>query len=89
MVGLKYPTMAHLAGTQGKVELEAIVSSDGTVKKANALSGPPLLADWMKVALKDWRFSGCSPNAGTCRYKVTFVFEMMTGICNLPHCPND
>jgi hypothetical protein len=89
MVGLKYPIMAHLSGAEGKIELEAIVLRGGTVKDANAISGPPLLAHSMMDALKEWRFTGCSAGAVPCRYKVTFVFEMMTGSCELSECPNE
>src|SRR5579872_2792279 len=89
MVGLKYPRLAHLAGTQGKIELEATISSEGTVKQTHAISGPPLLSGDMAHRLREWRFSGCSANASACRYRVTFVFEMMTGVCSLPECPNE
>src|SRR5438128_8933667 len=89
IVGLKYPRLAQSAGVEGKVELEAIVSSDGSVKEAHSISGPPLLADWMEEALKEWRFTGCSHSSAPCRYKVTFVFELMTGSCDISQCPNE
>jgi hypothetical protein len=89
MVGLKYPIMAQLSGAQGKIELEAIVLRDRTVKEANAISGPALLAHSMIEALIEWRFTGCSSTTVPCRYRVTFVFEMMTGSCELSQCPNE
>ena len=88
MVGLKYPRMAHYAGAEGKVELEALVSSDGTVKSVASVSGPRLLADWMNIALMEWRFTGCTTNEAPCKYRVTFIFERLTGTCWLPNCPN-
>lgn len=89
MTGLKYPRLAHFAGVQGKVELEAIVSRDGGVEEVHTISGPPLLAEWMKEALKEWLFTNCSQISVPCRYKVTFVFELMTGSCEMSQCPNE
>ena len=89
MVGLKYPRLAHYFGAQGKVELEAIVSSEGSVEKVNAISGHVLLLEVAKDSLAEWRFSGCSPTAAPCRYKVTFVFELKGGSCVKPQCPNE
>jgi outer membrane biosynthesis protein TonB len=63
IVGLQYPRLAHLALIQGRVELEALVSADGTVKEVKVVSGHGLLVDAAKNSLGQWRFTGCTPSS--------------------------
>jgi hypothetical protein len=49
IVGLRYPRLAHLALIQGRVQLEALVELDGSVKDVKAVSGSALLIDAAKV----------------------------------------
>jgi TonB family protein len=51
-----YPPEAKQAGIQGKVELEAVVSRDGTVRSVNVLNGEPVLADAATAAVKQWEY---------------------------------
>lgn len=87
IVGLAYPRLAQFTGVHGKVELEAVVSADGSVRDARVVSGPTLLVEAARESLKKWRFDGCT--AETCLFKVNFVFELMSGSCDISQCPSD
>ncbi|HUI79417.1 MAG TPA: energy transducer TonB [Bryobacteraceae bacterium] len=89
IVGVRYPRLALLAVVQGRVELEALLSTDGTVKKVKVISGHPLFNDAAKKSLERWRFAGCTPTAASCTTRVTFVFVLEKGICDIDQCPND
>jgi periplasmic protein TonB len=52
----EYPPLARQLKVQGAVELEAVVSEDGTVEKVNILSGNPVLTKPASEALKKWKF---------------------------------
>jgi TonB family protein len=89
IVGLQYPRLAHLAVIQGRVELAAVVSTDGAVKEVRTISGHPLLIEAARDSLRQWRFKNC-PSSGTqCSAKVTFVFVLEKESCDLDRCPND
>lgn len=88
IVGVQYPRLAHLAVVQGRVELEALLSTEGVVKEITVISGHPLLNDAAKNSLEKWRFAGCTSGA-SCTAKVTFVFVLEKGICDIDQCPND
>ncbi len=51
-----YPTLARQTRVQGRVELEATVARDGTVKNVRVVSGHPLLAPAAVEAVKRWRY---------------------------------
>ena len=52
----EYPPIAKQLKVHGLVELEAVVSEDGTVEKVNILSGNPVLTKPAADALKKWKF---------------------------------
>lgn len=52
----EYPQLAKLAGIQGTVVLEAIISKDGTVQGLRVLSGHPWLVDAATKAVLEWRY---------------------------------
>jgi TonB family protein len=87
-VGLQYPRLAHMATIQGRVELEAVASIEGTVTEVRTISGHPLLIDAARDSLRQWHFKGCTL-AGPCRAKATFVFVLEAGVCELSQCPNE
>src|SRR5690348_15699064 len=89
IVGVQYPRLAHLAVVQGRVELEALLSTEGAVKEIKVISGHPLLNDAAKNSLEKWRFAGCTSTGASCTAKVTFVFVLEKGICDIDQCPND
>ncbi len=89
IVGLRYPTLAHLAAIQGRVELDALVSVDGTVKEVKVVSGHVLLVDAARDSLRKWRFTGCTVTSVHCVARVVFVFVLENGLCEIDQCPND
>ena len=52
-----YPAEAKAAGASGTVTVQILVSEDGTVESAKAVSGHPLLQDAAVEAAKRARFS--------------------------------
>jgi TonB family protein len=87
-VTVRYPRLALFAVVQGRVELEAILSSEGAVKDIKVISGHPLLKDAAKNSLEQWRFAGCRPSGVACTARVTFVFVLEKGMCDIDQCPN-
>lgn len=89
IVGLQYPRLANLAAVQGRVELEAVVSAEGTVSEARFVSGPGLLVDAAKASLRQWLFAGCRRSNEACIARVSFVFVLEKELCDIDRCPND
>lgn len=83
IVGLQYPRLAHLLRIQGRVELEALVSTDGTVNEVKVVSGHSLLVDAPFDSLRQWRFTGCTPSNVHCIARVTFIFELENELCDM------
>jgi protein TonB len=52
----EYPAMAKQLKIEGSVELEAVITDDGTVEKVNIKSGNPMLTKPAADALKKWKF---------------------------------
>jgi len=76
-----YPRLANLARVQGKVEIAATVSPDGSVKATRLVSGHPLLAQDAQRSVATWRFSKCASTCGPREAKVTFIF-VLAGECS-------
>ncbi|HKP73744.1 MAG TPA: energy transducer TonB [Pyrinomonadaceae bacterium] len=51
-----YPPIAKAAGAQGAVAVEVVISEEGEVTSARAVSGHPLLQQAAVDAAKEWRF---------------------------------
>lgn len=51
-----YPNLAKLAGVQGKVILQAVISRSGEVQSLRAVSGNPLLVGAALEAVRQWRY---------------------------------
>lgn len=51
-----YPHIATLTRTYGVVQLHAIIARDGTIQSLNVTSGPPLLAQAARDAVRQWRY---------------------------------
>jgi hypothetical protein len=69
--------------------LEAVVSTDGTVKDVKVVSGPNLLIDAAKESLRKWRFTGCATSSMNCSARVLYIFVLENGLCDIGQCPND
>jgi periplasmic protein TonB len=67
-----YPNFARQAHREGTVELRAIISSDGTVRDVQVLSGDPVLARAAREAVAQWRFRPTLLN-GVAVEVITFV----------------
>jgi periplasmic protein TonB len=51
-----YPAVGRAAGISGRVELRAIIGTDGTVQRIEVVSGHPLLAQAAVSAVRQWRY---------------------------------
>jgi len=89
IVGMEYPPFARMAVLQGKVELAAAISPDGTVKSIRVLSGPGPLASPAKETLSEWLFLGCGSQASECEVRFVFTF-VLSGACTPgARCPTE
>jgi len=52
-----YPPLARQARVSGTVRVEATIGKDGRVKRAVAISGPPLLRQAAAEAVQRWKYS--------------------------------
>lgn len=88
LVSLSYPRLAHLAGVQGRVELVANISSNGTVQKVQVISGDSILAKAATESVLRWHFAGCNANVRECQAKMVFIF-VLSGECDITSCPSE
>ncbi len=51
-----YPRLAQINRIQGTVQLNAIITSRGTLEELRVLSGPPMLAQAALEAVQQWKF---------------------------------
>lgn len=51
-----YPAIAKAAGVQGAVMIKAIISRDGTIERAELLSGPAILTNAAMRAVRQWKY---------------------------------
>ena len=68
-----YPPMARAARVQGEVKLHVQLGPDGRVVSAEAVSGPPILADAARANIKTWLFE--SPGHGELDVSYEFRLE--------------
>lgn len=52
-----YPTLARQIGRAGKVELRAIIATDGTIQSLQIVSGDPLFYQSALDAVRQWRYT--------------------------------
>ena len=53
----EYPPIARQLKIEGAVELEAVVSENGTVEKVNIVSGNPVLTRPAMDAVRKWKYA--------------------------------
>jgi TonB family protein len=70
-----YPETARQLRITGKIELEAIVGTDGNVEEAKAVSGNALLTRAGVEALKKWRFTPFTADGKATRAVVSVNFD--------------
>jgi periplasmic protein TonB len=51
-----YPPLARQTRQEGRVELHAIIATDGTIQSLEVLSGAPLFIPSALAAVRDWRY---------------------------------
>jgi periplasmic protein TonB len=51
-----YPTLARQIGRAGRVELRAIIATDGTIQSLQVVSGDPLFYQSALNAVRQWRY---------------------------------
>lgn len=51
-----YPLLARQMKVQGAVSLQALIGRDGTIQRLEILSGPAILAEAAREAVKQWHF---------------------------------
>jgi TonB family protein len=51
-----FPTLARQAGREGRVELHALIGSNGTVRSLQALEGDPMFYPSALDAVRQWRY---------------------------------
>ena len=56
-VSPQYPEAARKLGLGGTVRIVAVVGSDGSVKKIDAVGGSPLLVQAAETAIAQWKYS--------------------------------
>ena len=52
-----YPTLARQLGRAGRVELRAIIATDGTIQSVQVVSGDPLFYRSALDAVRQWRYT--------------------------------
>ena len=51
-----YPALARQTRREGKVELRAIIATDGTIQSLQVVSGDPLFLQSAEAAVRQWRY---------------------------------
>ena len=51
-----YPILAKQTGREGRVELRAIIATDGTIQSLEVASGDPLFYQSALAAVREWRY---------------------------------
>ncbi len=52
----EYPLLARQMKVQGAVVLQALIDRDGSIEDLNVVSGPPILANAAREAVRQWHF---------------------------------
>ena len=52
-----YPTLARQIGRSGRVDLHAIIATDGTIQSLQIVGGDPLFYQSALEAVRQWRYT--------------------------------
>jgi len=74
----EYPLLARQMKVQGAVLLNALIGKDGGIQNLQVLSGPAILADAAREAVRQWRFKPYYQNgqAVETKAKITVDFTI-------------
>jgi TonB family protein len=70
-----YPEAARSAGTEGMVVLDAVIASDGSVKRVRTVSGPELLAQSATQAVQFWKYEPYLSSGQAVEVETTIAVE--------------
>ncbi len=70
-----YPEAARTAGTEGRVELDALIAPDGSVKRLRPVSGPDLLVQSATQAVQRWKFEPYVSSGKAVEVETTIAVE--------------
>lgn len=70
-----YPEVARTAGTEGLVELDALIAADGSVKRLRPVSGPDLLVQSAALAVQSWKFEPYLSSGKAVEVETTIAVE--------------
>jgi TonB family protein len=70
-----YPEAARAAGTAGLVVLDAVIAQDGSVERLRPVSGPDLLVQSAKEAVRSWRFEPYLSSGKAVEVETTIAVE--------------
>jgi protein TonB len=70
-----YPPLAREAGVEGPVVVEIVISEEGDVTQAAALSGHPLLRDAAVAAARGWKFRPALVDGKAVKVVATLTFN--------------
>ena len=75
-----YPLLARQMKMQGAVSLRALISRDGTIQELQVLSGPAILANAAREAVRQWHFKPYLQNgqAVETQARITVNFTIST-----------
>jgi TonB family protein len=71
-----WPLIARDAQIQGLVDMQLIISSDGLVSSANAISGHPVLKQAAEKNIRRWKFDPSSAGSRPLTVKYEFRLEL-------------
>lgn len=75
----QYPTVARTAHVQGTVVIDAVISKDGSVISAHAVSGPGLLIPSALDAVKQWKYKPTYLNGQAVDLAMEVTVNFQTG----------
>jgi protein TonB len=73
-----YPVLARQTGREGRVELHAIIATDGTMQSPEVLSGDPLFYNSALAAVREWRYRPTVLNGQAVEIdtRITIVYKL-------------
>jgi len=78
-VPLNYPLKARMNNVHGEVLIHCFIDRDGTITKADVVSGHPLLAPAAMECVKQWRFKPMGVNGHPVLVETTFTVRFVIG----------
>lgn len=72
-----YPPLAHQTGRSGRVELRAIIDTDGSIQSLEVVSGDPLFFQSALEAVRQWQYRPTILNGEKARVD-TFITVIYT-----------